>query len=167
MQEATAASMAQAQRERRFVLATQVLEAQQLSDADLLRAYKGQPAVALSLPWAKNPAAIAPIFLDTPTRIAALGCVDRMALLVYTLVERQVRTRLPERRETLPDRLAPSQRPTARTVFQLMRNLAVVTLQRARRSHRHVTTLNAQQLHGLRLLGDESSSDGLPHRNSG
>src|SRR6266498_3460314 len=142
VQEATAAIMAQAQRERRFVLATNVLETQHLSDADLLRAYKGQPAVALS-------------------------CVYLMALLVYTLVERQVRKRLTERRETLPDRPAPSQRPTARTVFQLMRNLAVVTLQRARHSHRHVTTLNAHQLHVLRLLGYAPSIYGLPHRNSG
>src|SRR6266511_1299064 len=79
VQEATAAIMAQAQRERRFVLATNVLETQHLSDADLLRAYKGQPAVELSFKWAKNPAAIAPIFLETPTRIAALGCVYLMA----------------------------------------------------------------------------------------
>jgi hypothetical protein len=69
--EATEALATQAQRERRFVLTTNVLDAQELSDADLPRAYKGQPAVELSFKWAKNPAAIAPIFLETPTRIAA------------------------------------------------------------------------------------------------
>jgi hypothetical protein len=70
-----------------------------------------------------------------------LGCVYLMALLVYTLVERQSRKSLTERRETLPARPAPSQRPTARTVFQRMRNLAVVTLVWAGQSHRQVTTL--------------------------
>jgi transposase len=167
LQEAPAAISRRAQRERRFVLATNVLDSQQLSDAELLRAYKGQPAAELSFKWAKNPAAIAPIFLDTPTRIAALGCVYVIALLVYTLVERHVRKGLAERGETLPDRPAPSQRPTARTVFYLMRNIAVVTLQWTGQTYRQVTALNAHQLHVLRLLGYEPAIYGIPPRNSG
>jgi transposase len=112
VQEATEAIATQAQRERRFVLATNVLDAHQRTDADLLRAYQGQPVVELSLKWAKNPAAIAPIFLETPTRIAVLGCVYWIALLIYTLVERQVRKRLAERGETLPNRLVRLKPPT-------------------------------------------------------
>ncbi len=53
-QEATEAITTQAQRERRFALATDVLDGQQLTDADLLRAYKGQPAVELSFKWART-----------------------------------------------------------------------------------------------------------------
>jgi hypothetical protein len=52
--EATEVMLAQAQRERRFVLATNVLDTQDLADADLLRAYKGQPAAELSFKWAKT-----------------------------------------------------------------------------------------------------------------
>jgi hypothetical protein len=40
--------------------------------------------------------------------MAALGYVYLIALLLYTLVERQVRNRLAARGETLPDRPAPS-----------------------------------------------------------
>jgi transposase len=167
VQEVTEAISRRAQRERRFVLVTNVLEAQQLSDIELLRAYKGQPAAELSFKWAKNPAAIAPIFLETPTRIAALSCVYLIALLVYTLVERQVRKGLAARGETLPDRPAPSRHPTARTVFHLMRNLAVVTLWWTGQAHRQVTMLNAHQLHVLRLLGYEPSIYTIPRRNSG
>jgi transposase len=167
VQQATDALNLRIQRERRFVLATKVLDAQQLSDADLLRAYKGQPAVELSFKWAKNPAAIAPIFLETPTRIAALGCVYLLALLVSTLVARQVRKGLEERGETLPDRPAPSRRPTARTVFSLMPHMAVVTLQWARRSQRQVTILNAHQLQVIHLLGYEPSIYTPPRQNSG
>jgi hypothetical protein len=47
-----------------------------------------------------------------------------LALLVYSLVERHVRTSLAARGDTLPDRPAPSQRPTARSVLHLMRNIA-------------------------------------------
>jgi transposase len=166
VREASQVLTAQARRESRFVLATNVLDVQQLSDAELLRAYKGQPAVELSFKWAKNPAAFAPIFLETPTRIAALGCVYLIALLVYTLIERHVRKSLVERGETLPDRPAPSQRPTARTVFQLMRNLAVVTLLWAGQLHRQVTTLSPVQVHVIRLLGYASAIYALPLRNS-
>jgi transposase len=149
------------------VLATNVVAVQDLSDTDLLRAYKGQPAAELSFKWAKHPAAIAPIFLETPTRIAALGCVYLIALLVYSLVERQVRKALVERGETLPDRPTANQRPTARTVFQLMRHIAVVTLEWIGRSHRQVTTLTPHQLHVISLLGYAAAIDTLPPRNSG
>jgi transposase len=165
-QEATEAICRRAQRARRVVLATKGLDVQPLADAELLRAYKGQPAAERRFTWAKNPAAIAPIVLETPTRMATLGCVSLIALLVDTLVERQVRKSLAERGETLPDRPAPSQRPTARTVFQLMRNLAVVTLVWGGQSHRQVTALSPVQLHVISLLGHEYSSDVLPDRNS-
>lgn len=132
----------------------------------MLRAYKGQPAVELSFKWAQNPAAIAPIFLETPTRLAALGCVYLFALLVYTLAERQVRKALMERGETLPDRPAPSQRPTARTAFQLMRNIAVVTRLWAGHPYRQVTTPNSRQLYVICLLGYAPSIYTLPHQNS-
>jgi transposase len=165
-QEATEALATQAQRERRFVLATKVLDAQQLMDAALLQAYKGQPAVALRFKWAKNPAASAPIFLETPTRIAALGGVSLMALLVYTRIERHVRNSLRERGETRPDRPVPSQRPTARTVFQLRRTMAVVTLMWAGPRYRHVTTLSPLQLHVISLLGYGDLLSALPYRNA-
>jgi hypothetical protein len=71
VQESPEAITTQAQRERRFVLASNVLDGQQLTDADLLRAYKEQPAVELSCKWVKNPATVPPIFLETPPQIAA------------------------------------------------------------------------------------------------
>jgi hypothetical protein len=73
---------AQARRERRCVLATNVLAVPQLSDAELVRAYKGPPAAELRLKGAKNPAALAPLFVETPRRMAALGGVYLIALLV-------------------------------------------------------------------------------------
>jgi hypothetical protein len=90
-----------------------------------------------------------------------------IALLVYTLVERQVRKSLAERGEMLPDRPAPSPRPTARTVFHLMRTMAVVTVQRTGQAHRQVTMLNTHQLHVLRRLGYGPSIYAIPRRNSG
>jgi hypothetical protein len=167
VRDATEAIRTRAPRESRFVLVTHVLAPQDLSDSDRLRASTGQPAPELSVTWAKNPAAIAPIVLETPTRIAALGGVYRLALLVYTLVERHVRQSRAARGDTRPDRPAPSQRPTARTVFQLMRHIAVVTRAWTGRSHRQLPTLNPHQLHVLSLLGYQAAIYALPHQNSG
>ena len=152
-QEATEAMSLWAQREGRLVRATTVLEVQPLSDAERRRAYTGQPAAELRCKGATKPAALAPICLEPPTRMAALGCLDLIALRVYTLVERQVRNSLAARRETLPDRPMPRQRPTARTVCHLRRHIAVVTLAWAGRHLRQVTTLHAPQLHVIDLLG--------------
>ena len=165
--EATALITARTRRDRRVVLATQVLEAEPLSEAERLRASKGQPAAELRCKWAKNPAAMAPLFLETPTRLAALGWVSLSARLRDTLVARHVRNSLAARGEPVPDRPAPSPRPTARTVFQRRRTLAVVTVVGAGPRHRQVTPLNAVQGQVISLLGDASAISTRPHRNSG
>ena len=152
VQEATAALGLRAPREGRVVLATQVLEGPPLADAALRRAYPGPPAVARRGTWANNPAALAPIFREPPTRLAELGCLALIALLGSPWVERHLRPRLADLGETLPDRPAPRQRPTARTVFARRRHRAVVPLPWARRSSR---------------LGSDPPIDGRPHRNSG
>jgi hypothetical protein len=78
------------------------LHSQHRTSAARLRADKGQPAVEPRCKWAKNPAAIAAICLETPTRIAVRGCLYLIALLVYPLVARHVRTRLADLGETCP-----------------------------------------------------------------
>jgi hypothetical protein len=165
--EAIDASSRRAQRARRLVRATKVRAAQQRSAAELLRAYQGQPAAELRCTWAKNPAAIAPRFRETPARMAALGGVSLSALRVSTLVARPVRQGLAERGDTLPDRPAPSPRPTARTVCHLLRNMAVVTRPWAGPARRYVTRRNAHQLHVSRLLGDAPVISAIPPQHSG
>jgi hypothetical protein len=141
-----------AQRARRWVRATTGLAAPPRADADLRRADPGPPAGALSCPWAKTPAALAPIGLETPTRLAALGCGDVIAPLVDPLVAWHGRNGLAERRETLPDRPAPRPQPTARPVCSRRRTRAVVTLPWARRAQPPGTLLHAHQPQVLRLL---------------
>jgi hypothetical protein len=142
-----------------LVLATNV------ASADLLRAYQGQSTVELGFRRAENPAAVAPVFLETPTRIAALGCVYVIALLVYNLGERHVRKCLVEQGKPCPI-ARPASLPRPRTGFHLMRHIAVVNPQWPRRSPRPVTILNPHQLHVIRLLGDEPSICALLRRKS-
>ena len=41
--------------------------------------------------WIKNPAAISPVWLEKPERIAALAMLTVLGLLVYSVIQRQVR----------------------------------------------------------------------------
>ena len=59
--------------------------------AEILRRYKGQEVVERRYGSFKGPLAVAPLFLKDNRRIAALIGVICLALLVFCLVERQVR----------------------------------------------------------------------------
>jgi len=73
------------------VLATTV-RAEVCGDADILQAYQDQnTTVEPGFRWIKNPAAIAPVWLEKPERIAALAMLTVVGLLVYSIIQRQVR----------------------------------------------------------------------------
>lgn len=66
----------------------------QADAAEVLRRYKGQGVVERRYHDFKGPLAVAPIFLEHNRRIAALITVICLALLVFCLIERQVRQAL-------------------------------------------------------------------------
>lgn len=59
--------------------------------AEVLRRYKGQSAVEQRYSSIKGPLAVAPMFLQTNRRITALITVICLALLIFSLIEREVR----------------------------------------------------------------------------
>ena len=73
------------------MLATTVRQ-ERCSDAEMLSAYQEQhTSVEPGFRWIKNPAAISPVWLEKPERIAALAMLTVMGLLVYAVIQRQVR----------------------------------------------------------------------------
>jgi Domain of unknown function (DUF4277) len=66
----------------------------QADAAEVLRRYKGQEAVERRYAAFKGPLAVAPLYLKNNRRIAALITVICLALLVFCLIERQVRQAL-------------------------------------------------------------------------
>ena len=102
-----------------FVLATNHLDSSQVSDREILEWYKVQDQVEAGFAWLKGPAAFAPIFLKKPQRILAMGTVFLIALMVYTLLERQFRGELAQREEKLPgNNNVLTQRPTTAVLFK-------------------------------------------------
>jgi transposase len=92
--------------------------------AEVLRHYKGQGVVERRYSDFKGPLAVAPIFLEHNRRIAALITVICLALLVFCLIERQVRQALgPEQtmRGLYPDNR--KVRPTGRMIFYQLDSL--------------------------------------------
>jgi transposase len=111
------------------VLATTV-DAETCADAQILRAYQEQNStVEPGLRWIKNPAAITPVWLEKPERIAALAMLTVLGLLVYGLIQRQVRLHLQEYQQHVPGNKGPTATPTAAVVLSLFTPVMVVQVQ--------------------------------------
>ena len=87
-----------------FVLLSNVsIEGEGAMDgAGLLRTYKGQYGVESDFAFLKDPLIVNDIFLKTPSRIDALGMVLIIALMVWRLMERSMRTYVKNTRTLLP-----------------------------------------------------------------
>ena len=74
-----------------FVLVTSILNVEDKSNLQLLKAYKGQNVVETSFKWLKGPLAVSPVFLELPTRIQSLSLVFMLALLFAATIQRLIR----------------------------------------------------------------------------
>lgn len=118
------------QRAGRFILATNVLESQQLSEKQALEEYKGQQGNERGFRFLKDPMFFADsVFLKSPERIMALGMIMGLCLLVYNLGQRQLRQALKQANQTLPNQLGKgTQIPTLRWIFQCFMAVHYVVL---------------------------------------
>jgi transposase len=98
----------------------------QVTAAEVLIRYKGQEVVERRYGAFKGPLAVAPMFLKTNRRIAALITVICLALLIFCLIERAVRAAIGP--ETRMPGLVPGQKakPTGRLVFQALAGLRLI-----------------------------------------
>ena len=96
-------------------------------DAEILQAYQDQnTTVEPGFRWIKNPAAIAPVWLEKPERIAALAMLTVVGLLVYSIIQRQVRLYLRTHDQQVPGNKGATATPTAAVVLSLFAQVAVV-----------------------------------------
>ncbi len=105
------------------------LEPRQASPAEVFRRYKGQHVVERRYGEFKGPLAVAPLFLKTNRRIAALITVICLALLIFCLAERQARNALHPHGEMmtgLPGYGRTPAKPTGRTIFQALADLRLI-----------------------------------------
>ena len=128
-----------------------------MSAKELLVAYKEQSMIEKRFGQLKTDFVVAPVYLKEVSRIQALLCVYFLALLVESLLERELRRAMEsERIESLP--LYPEgracRRPTARKVIDLFEAVQRHALSAGRRPAVVFTTkLSRLQRRILRLLG--------------
>lgn len=133
-----------------FVLVTTPVEGfAPLSDAEIFGNYKAQSTVEGVMHWGKSLHEVAPLFLKTPQRIAALGMVCTLALMVHALIQRDVRARLAAAKETLAGNdNRQTNEPTTEVLFRLFEGIGAV------RSGPNVlvTNMTTEQARALKLL---------------
>ena len=111
-----------------MVLAT-TLDEQRCGDAEIVRAYRDQTTtVEPGFRWIQNPAAITPVWLEKRERIAALAMLTVVGLLVYSLIQRQVRQYLQQHQRTIPGNKGDTTRPTGAVVLESFVSVTQVSL---------------------------------------
>src|SRR5262245_43272603 len=112
------------------------------TDTELLQAYQEQHiTVEPGFRWIKNPAAISPVWLEKPARIAALAMLTVVGLLVYAVIQRQVRLSLRDHAQQIPGNKGLTATPTAAVVFALFTPVMLV--------HCTVDDIPSLQVHGV------------------
>jgi transposase len=135
-----------------FIVATNQLDQDELSDAELLQTYQDQQKVERGFRFLKDPQFMAStLFLKSVKRVMALTVIMTLCLLVYAALEYRIRKALREAKETFPNQLGqPVTKPTARWVFQFFAGIHILTVDQMQ-----VLVLNMNDLQWklLRLLG--------------
>jgi len=112
------------------------------TDTEILQAYQEQHiTVEPGFRWIKNPAVISPVWLEKPERIAALAMLTVVGLLVYAVIQRQVRLYLREHEQHIPGNKGLTATPTAAVVFALFTPVMLV--------HCTVDDIPSLQVHGV------------------
>ena len=112
------------------------------TDTEILQAYQEQHiTVEPGFRWIKNPAAISPVWLEKPERIAALAMLTVVGLLVYAVIQRQVRLYLRDHERHIPGNKGLTATPTAAVVFALFTPVMLV--------HCTVDNIPSLQVHGV------------------
>ena len=99
--------------------------------AEILRRYKGQEAVERRYGNFKGPLAVAPIFVKSNRRLEALITVICLALLIFSLIEREVRRAIAP--ATTMTGIYPENRavkPTGRLIFAALAGMRLIPANR-------------------------------------
>ncbi|UXC23419.1 IS1634 family transposase [Weizmannia sp. FSL K6-0777] len=111
-----------------FVLITNKLDEETLSNQEVLRVYKGQSAVETRFRLIKDSQMIDAIYLKTPERVEALGIVYVMALLIKELKEKNLSLILKGKRKLY--------QPTGQALLEQLEDITVILINQNRQKLR-------------------------------
>jgi len=140
----------------KYILATNLLDPQELPAEELLTVYKDQNrSVERGFRFLKDPFFFtSSFFLKKPSRIMGLLMVMGLSLLIYALAEHDLRQQLVETGQSIPDQKGkPTQNPTMRRVFQMFEGIHLLTIDEGGRFRRILTNVGDVHLQIATLLG--------------
>ena len=134
----------------RFVLATNVLDIDELNNAQMLSKYKEQQSAERGFGFLKDPMFFTEsVFLKSPERVEALALLMGLCLLVYTLAQRQLRHNLNQSQSGIKNQLGKlTSRPTLRWIFQCFQSVHLLIIQGVKK----ISNLTLERLEILRFF---------------
>lgn len=137
----------------KFIVATNEMDEEKLSDQEMLKNYKGQAKVERGFRFLKDPQFMAAtLFVKKPERVEALLFIMTLCLSVYAAIEYRVRKKLEAEKETLPNQLGKEvKNPTMRWIFACFNGIHILYTAEKKQ------VLNIKPLHlkVLNLLGQK------------
>ena len=137
----------------KFIVATNEMDEEKLSDQEMLKNYKGQAKVERGFRFLKDPQFMAAtLFVKKPERVEALLFIMTLCLSVYAAIEYRVREKLKAEQETLPNQLGKEvKNPTMRWIFACFSGIHILYAAEKKQ------VLNIKPLHlkVLNLLGQK------------
>ncbi|MBE9059363.1 IS1634 family transposase [Sphaerospermopsis sp. LEGE 08334] len=134
----------------RFILATNILDAQELESEEILKIYKEQQSTERGFRFIKDPLFFADsLFVKNPQRVETMMMLMALCLLVYNLGQRQLRMSLKAQKATVKNQLnKPTESPTLRWIFQCFQGIHLLMAQGFQR----ILNLTESHCHILQFL---------------
>lgn len=112
-----------------FVLITNNLDEQDMSNFKVLKEYKGQSSVETSFNFLKDPSFMDELFVKYPERLEALAYLMLIALMIMTLLERTVRENLKgESERIMTAGKVRTYRPTGKALIETLDQIQVIKI---------------------------------------
>lgn len=114
----------------RFILATNILDENELSDEQVLEEYKAQQSNERGFRFLKDPLFFtSSVFVKTPERVEAIAMIMGLCLLVYNLAQRKLRQELAKCDDGIRNQVKKiTNKPTMRCVFQMFQAVHLVII---------------------------------------
>ena len=112
-----------------FVLITNNLDEKEMANSGVLNEYKGQTSVETCFNFLKDPSFIDELFVKFPERVEALAYLMLIALMILTLLERNVRKNLKNETERImtAGRIR-TFKPTGKSVIETLDQIQVIMI---------------------------------------
>jgi transposase len=118
----------------------------------ILQAYKDQNGIEHNFSFLKDPVIVNSIFLKKPERIEALGLILVISLLLWRLIEIEMRSHLQEQQTTIPGwDNKPTQTPTTFMMTTKFDSIRIIKIRQERALNGRLSEVQEQYLLALGL----------------